>query len=74
MGDEYILPPPLPVSIQSSLAIDLDVLTAPLPEHNCILERVGICNALPVRSVIGELDLPVKMNVHIIEECQVQRL
>lgn len=69
-----ILPPSLAVSIESSISINFDVLAAPFPEHDRVLEWVGKGNTLPVRSVVGELDLPIEANVDIVEEGQIQGL
>lgn len=44
-----------PLALDNSLAIDLDVLTTPLPEHDRLLERVVPGILLPVLNVIRKL-------------------
>ena len=34
--------PPLSIAVQNTLSIDPDVLAAPLPEHNGVLQYVGL--------------------------------
>lgn len=45
----------MPLALNNSLAIDLDVLTSPLPEHDRLLEGVVPGILLPVFNVIRKL-------------------
>lgn len=69
-----LIPPPLTITVQSSSALDLDVLASPLPEHDAVLEGMMEGVLLPVLSVIGELDLSVQSDMDVVEERQVERL
>jgi hypothetical protein len=49
------VPPSLAVSIESSCAENLDVLAAPFPESDGLLEGVVEVVVLPVCDIVGEL-------------------
>lgn len=69
-----LVPPPLTVAVQRAVAKDLDVLAAPFPEHDAVLEGVAEGILLPKGRVVGELDLAVELDMDVVEERQVQRL
>lgn len=69
-----LVPPSLAISVEHAVAIDLDVLAAPLPEHDRVLERVRERVGLPVRRVVGEPDLAVPLDLHVVQEGQIERL
>lgn len=45
----------VPLALNHTLTVNLDVFAAPFPEHNGLLEWVIPCVLLPVLHVIGEL-------------------
>lgn len=69
-----LVPPPLAIAVENTLSVQLHLVATPLPEHDGILERVGEGILLPVGSVVGELDLTLPVNVHIVQPGQVERL
>lgn len=69
-----LVPPPLAIAVEHAAAVDLDVLAAPLPEHQAVLEGVVEGIGLPVRGVVGEFDFAIQLDVDVVQEGQVQRL
>lgn len=69
-----LIPPPLTVAVENSAAVDLDVLAAPFPKHEAVLEWVGKGVFLPVGRIVGELDLALEVDLDVVEEGQIERL
>lgn len=69
-----LVPPPLAVPIENSLAVDGNVVTSPLPEHERVLEGMRERIGLPVWRVVGELHFAIPVHVDVVEEGQVKRL
>lgn len=61
----------LTINSSDSQAVDVDILTAKLPEKRGILEGDGECRSLPVLDVLAESDRPQDRNVNVLEEGQV---
>ncbi len=61
----------LTVNGSDSEAVDVDILTAKLPEKGGILERDGERRCLPVLNIITESDRPQDRNVNVFEESQI---
>lgn len=47
--------PRLPIAVQSSTTVNLDILSAPHPEGDRVLERIKEVVRLPIFDIVGEL-------------------
>ena len=54
-----LVPPALAIAVDDAITKDPDVLAAPFPKHDTVLERMTERLGLPVRRVVGELDLAI---------------